>query len=240
MSNPITAELYVTRESLTRASVDRLLDHLVALRLLQPDFRGLRTSYARLGGPDTDFREGALSDALGTLTSEGHCMVWIQLCPRAIDGPRDWFSPRLALWLNDEDGVAGWGGAHITMRQSAPAAWYPKFVALTRMVAEFLDATYGWAASDIKTEFASVSLASVAALEPQPVEWLNIYGHAYVERIGLERLLSVPPTASAEVLANGGVMVLLASTDSARNWVGTDRDEVAQHLGMPVVRPRMW
>ena len=112
--------------------------------------------------------------------------------------------------------------------------WYTEFLALTRLLAEHMDAVYGWADAEIKSEYAPVTPASVAALDPQPLAWVNIYGRAYVEQIGHDRLMSAPAWR-VEALANGGVMATLGSKYWPIRW--EENRAFADHLGIPWLHP---
>lgn len=112
-----------------------------------------------------------------------------------------------------------------------------EFQALAKFAAGLTRAWYGWAGSDFglfSGSVESIAKEAVAALELQDLEWMNFYGRPYVERLGLDRLLSAPAWG-VEFLASGGVMVALAP-----DIAGVSRDAaeaVADHLGVPVALP---
>lgn len=106
-----------------------------------------------------------------------------------------------------------------------------EFLAWATFLAELTRPWYGWGGSDLGSfDMTPIKPAAVAALEPQPIEWLNVFGAPYVRRLGLDRLLGAPAWR-VEVLANGGVAVALAPHPyrmSRENAL-----HVARHLGLP-------
>ena len=115
---------------------------------------------------------------------------------------------------------------------------YDYFRAILFDISETSNATYGWSAGSLGlfgAEVESIDEKSVIEVQPQPLEWLNIYGRPYVERIGLTRLASAPAWR-VEFLANGSIAVALG--ESPRQVSHGDARLVAGHLGVPVIIPR--
>jgi hypothetical protein len=108
-----------------------------------------------------------------------------------------------------------------------------EFLGWNLFVAGLTRPWYGWAGGSLGLfgrETTPVSGAAVAAVEPQPIEWLNIFGAPYVARIGLDRLLSVP-AGRTEFLADGGVAVVLGAHPDTVDE--TAARAVAEHLNVP-------
>jgi hypothetical protein len=109
-----------------------------------------------------------------------------------------------------------------------------EFASWVALLADLTHPWYGWGGSDLglfNRETEPVAAADVAAVALQSLEWLNVYGEPYVQRLGRERLLTTPAWR-ADVLAGGGVAVVLG-----RHPFGVDRREaeaVAAHLGVPL------
>lgn len=80
-----------------------------------------------------------------------------------------------------------------------------------------------------------VVAAQVANTEPQPIEWLNIYGAPYVKRMGAERILRAPAWQTG-FLANGCLFVALGPHPD--DVSEQDAARVAKHLGVPGPLPR--
>lgn len=126
-------------------------------------------------------------------------------------------------------------------RSSEHPTFAREFLAWALFVAALTHPWYGWGGSSLGLfgrETTPVSGAGVAAVEPQPIEWLNVFGAPYVARLGLDRLLSLP-AGQAEFLADGGVAVILGAHPDA---VGeTAARTVAEHLGVPgPISPAPW
>lgn len=68
------------------------------------------------------------------------------------------------------------------------------------------------------------------AMEPQPLDWLTVYGPAYVAQMGLDRLLSAPCWRTM-LLADRSVLLALAPHYELVDPADTVR--VARHLGVP-------
>lgn len=106
-------------------------------------------------------------------------------------------------------------------------------VAWSAFLAELAQPIYGWGGDSLgllNREVHPVSPAAVALLIPQPIEWLNIFGPAYVRRLGVGKLLSAPAWR-VELLANGGVGVILSEHPDLVTEAEARR--VAQHIGTP-------
>ena len=235
MSDSIWAELYVPAASLSRESVVRLIDRLVALRLTNTDYLDHHTYYSlHTNGDYESYENRPIAEFLDALDSMRGCSMSLVLGHPAMNREADDFWVDLMLDRSGDDLALGFGSVSVAMSQVQSRkhpSWFPEFLALTRLLAEQLDATYGWAATEIENEIVPVSIASVEALEPQPPAWVNIYGPSYVENIGYERLMSAPAWR-VEALANGGVMV----TQSPTYWEylhSASERALAEYLGLP-------
>lgn len=85
--------------------------------------------------------------------------------------------------------------------------------AWSRLLAEGTQPWYGWGGGGsglLGDARLPVPGRRVLALEPQPVQWLNVFGPRYVERLGAARLLALPAWR-VEFLTNGSVCVTLGS-----------------------------
>ncbi len=114
---------------------------------------------------------------------------------------------------------------------------FEEFAAITKLVAAVTDAWYGWAGSNLglfNCSTVPIAPSAVAALTPQEIEWLNIFGPPYRDAIGLDRLLTAPAWRT-EFIANGGVAMTLGP-EPARVKQDVGR-AVAAHLGVPVALP---
>jgi hypothetical protein len=106
-----------------------------------------------------------------------------------------------------------------------------EFLAWATFVPELTGPWYGWGGDEIGLlgpERYPLLSADLTRLDPQPIQWLNIYGPAYVERFGWRRLLSAPAWR-VEFLANGGGAVVLGPTPDSADTAAA----VATHLGIP-------
>ena len=237
MSDPIWAELYVPEDSLSRESLNRLVDQLVVLRLTDWERLNRYTNYSQhLEGAYGWFEARTIAEAIDALMSKPAIVIGLNLERPAMKPDESEFWVEIYLSKSADDLIHGLASLSICMSagwsRSNPS-WFPEFLAFTRFLAELLNATYGWASFQSKSESALVTSAGVAARELQPIEWVNVYGPAYVEKIGYERLMSAPAWR-VDVLANGGAMVTLSPKLEYAYWA-EDR-AVAEHLGAPLIR----
>ncbi|WP_342379805.1 hypothetical protein NVS55_09775 [Myxococcus stipitatus] len=104
---------------------------------------------------------------------------------------------------------------------------------------EFVDMVRAWASLFPVTDAAANSLAEDQLAEPAPmsegVSWLNVFGPRFVERVGLERVLSTP-AHRVEQLPHGSVLLVLRPTaaDSA-----SDDARIAQARAQVHLRPEL-
>lgn len=114
---------------------------------------------------------------------------------------------------------------------------FEEFVAWIQFLCGFLDPFYGWAGSSLGLfgcETEEVQPERIENVQPQPLEWLNIFGPSYVQRIGLRRLRSTPAWRVG-FLASGGVSVLLGPDPDTVSKL--EAVTVGEHLGVPVQMP---
>ena len=98
---------------------------------------------------------------------------------------------------------------------------FPEFLAWVVFLAGLTNPWYGWGGNNIGLQgTVPIDVREVTAIKPQIIEWLNIYGTPYVERIGLQRLTTAPAWR-IDTLVDGSVMLVLtedqyhASTEAA-------------------------
>jgi hypothetical protein len=106
-------------------------------------------------------------------------------------------------------------------------------MAWTALIASIVSPIYGAAGGDAggaRYDIYDFPRASLASLEPQPLDWVTVYGPPYVSQMGLDRLLSAPAWRS-ELLADGSVLVALAPHGDLVSQAETLR--VARHLDVP-------
>jgi hypothetical protein len=233
MSRNLTAEFYVPREFLTAGSLQRTLEVLRSSGFLFEAAAGHGVHFA----VDTDW----------------HGPVPLEFALRSIEFAEAW---AVKLWkeaatgrlvdlvLSVERGVVV---AHPTLDLIHLSTYLPppesdsvlalEFLAWSLFLAELTPPWYGWAGSALglfDRETVPVSPSSVAAAELQPIEWLNVFGSPYIQKLRLSQLLSVP-AGHFEFLANGSVAICLGRhPDLVRKETAVS---VAQHLGLPVGFP---
>lgn len=108
-----------------------------------------------------------------------------------------------------------------------------EFLAWSIFLANLTIPFYGWGGDNyglFGKEAVPVADVEVANLQPQPIEWLNIFGPAYVRQIGLERLITAPAWR-VEPLVYGGIAVALGPHPYSVSI--EDAAAVAKHLGAP-------
>jgi hypothetical protein len=120
----------------------------------------------------------------------------------------------------------------LPFRRSMPIV-SQEFASWSTFIAELTHPTYGWGGSSLGLlgrETVPVSRKEVSTFEPQPIEWLNIFGPPYVNRLGLDRILSIG-IGQVRFLCDGSLVVLLSRHPDDISI----RDAVrgAKHLGLP-------
>jgi hypothetical protein len=107
-----------------------------------------------------------------------------------------------------------------------------EFVAWSTFLAALIQPAYGWGGGNLGL-FAGPPIVpeDIRAVKLQPIEWLNIFGPPYVERLGLNSLLTAPAWRVG-ILAYPAVVVILSPhPDTARR---ENARQVALHLGLQV------
>lgn len=109
-----------------------------------------------------------------------------------------------------------------------------EFVAWSTFLAALIQPAYGWGGSSLglfNREVTPIVPEDIRAVILQPLEWLNIFGPPYIERLGLDALLSAPAWR-VEVLAYPAVAVVLSPhPDTVREDTAQN---VARQLGLHV------
>ena len=235
MSRILVADYYVPRQQLDRERVRVALRALLARNFTLVPVDGVSLRY--WGTADNDWHEwtdaATLDDALlrfDDLDSWG-----ITLVGRAdVDEP-DYVDFSVATEGKGDD-------PYWTVGLSIPVHSYEvestlsrKFLGWSVFLANLVGAHYGWGGSDLglfNWETAPVAQASLTALEPQPLEWLNVFGPAYVARLGGRERLLATPAWRVELVADGAVAVTLAEHPYLVSQ--EDAARVAAHLGVPL------
>jgi hypothetical protein len=116
-----------------------------------------------------------------------------------------------------------------------------EFLSWATFLAELTGPWYGWAGGEVGLFHAETdplpTRASVAAAELHCVQWLNIFGPSYVERLGRDRLLATPAWR-VEFLVNGSIAVTLApDLDTISHSMAL---QASNHLGLPLSPHFYW
>jgi hypothetical protein len=216
MSKDLVADFYVRRGQLTRAEIERVMRTLVAagFELEHSPGAGVSCMWDAVESHDGASLDEALAHiddppADPTLPTSWGITLWAQLGELEREDvffsfdrePRPEGAPLmrvgLSIWYSTESG---------NFRDPRRAI---QFHAWARLLAELIQPIYGWAGtSDGSIDPRPVSPDRVAALEPQPVDWVNVFGASYVARLGADRLLATPAWL-VEVLGTGAVAVTL-------------------------------
>jgi hypothetical protein len=245
MSTDIVTELFVPKGRLSLGTLRATLDLLFAagFAFAPPGARGGR--YWRMS-PDVDlYGPSTLGEALRAYeTSEGWGIdLWKRPASDVHDAsvdPEYWATgPTLSIHRGAPGGDDPFDTLSLAMTMPKPEfepTLAQEFLAWSTFLAEVALPWYGWGGDAIGLlgrRDRTVTASSVAALEPQPLEWLNIFGAGYVQRLGLERLRSAPAWR-VEFLVDGSIAVTLGPHphETMRTAVA-----VADHLGVPGPEP---
>jgi hypothetical protein len=252
MNRDIAVEFFVPRSRLTPRALAVVLDALVAAGFELESEPGTGVSY----GDGLDLFDGAsLNDALdhyqrsaaGKLPNDlqrKYGLAWgIVLWKDSGSGRVD---VHLGLSAGEppEHASSGLLRVHLSTRLDRRSSSGPdhdhelahlplEFLAWSRLLADLTAPVYGWGGYGgfgLWGETRSIEAAAIAATELPVIEWLNVFGRSYVQRIGLERMLRAPAWR-VESLANGSLLVVLGPDPCS---VPRDRaKDVARHLGLP-------
>ena len=223
----ITTELFVPKGAITSRRAHILLDGLFAGGLSfeqEPGHGGRYWAYPRW------YESRPLEEAVRWVD---YTWNWsIELWLTRPDGSRT----TLSLTVDRERRLApfesvGWSG---DWRQipGDRALFAQQFLTCSLVLANLVRPVYGWGGSNAGLRGSGATPVrgrGLIELVPQEIEWLNVFGSAYVERIGLERLLSAT-VWRRDVLLGGGVALTLAPDHELVDLAEAAR--LARHLGM--------
>ena len=238
MGNRPVIELFAPETSLTPEAICRIVETFLAAGFQTEPAPGHGIQYWVADNP---YQASSLTTALEAAgAAEWGLTLWTTLR----DGP-DGYHDQVDLLLTTSRPLRSARGdigrLHLSLGftpslQDKPTAMQ-QFAAWARLLAEVTQPCYGWGGLELglfNCETTHVQDVAVAQQEPQPLEWLNIYGGAYIERLGLQRLLTAP-VWRADLLANGAVLILLSP--DPRTVTGEAAASVAAHLQIPLALP---
>lgn len=237
MSVSIVTDLCVPEETISLETIDLIVDLFAAM--------GLRLDQVPGSGGDY-LLDAHLDEPLGNPPFHGWPEARAHINLKVEFGIHFWFDPLSPGDVRDVDLVVGEPprDGEGSLRSVGLWMYMPRielgtvrsrqFVVWSTLLASVLSPAYGWGddqAGLFGTENSPVDLGDVAAGVPQPLEWLNVYGPAYVAQLGMERLLETPAWR-VDVLTNGAVILVLSPHPYAIDQTVPDR--VADHLGVPL------
>jgi hypothetical protein len=243
MMHLIVADLLVPGAALPPEGLRRALDAMVDAGFLferEPGAGGSLWFHA-----DLDWRSAATLDEAIDGYALGEDEWSVELWTRAADAPDQWLDVHLSVTRAyaepHQDALRPFVTVRLSLGFRPQVDEYPtlcrEFAAWAGFLAGLVRPWYGrgfhfWLAGADAYDYPTGD--ALERLDPHPIEWLNVYGPAYVARIGLERLLSAPAWR-VDFLPGGAVAVLLGPHPAP-----DDRDEyaraahrVAAHLGVP-------
>lgn len=231
MSRSLTAELFVPAGGLDPDAVGVIVGTLAGVGFAFEEAPG--AGGAAWDEADASWRAPVtFSDALA-LYQAGR--EWaIRLHKRTLDGS----IAELGLSVDVPDPGEVLGRFHLSTgfpRLEEGTTLAAELAAWTTFLAELTHPWYGWAGSDLglfHRETTPIECASVEAVEPQPIEWLNVFGPPYVERLGLRTLLGLRH-GQVRPMCDGSVAVLLAAHPDAVPEAAAL--EITRELGLPRV-----
>jgi hypothetical protein len=252
VNRDIAVELFVPKDRLAANALAVVLDALVGVGFEEETAPGRGVSYgdgwnlfesARLSDaldyyqrsmsdePPNDFqRRYGLSWGIDLWKRTTDDRVEVHLGISAAENPRQAASGLLRVHLSTP---LDWQPRRIREKSDAPNHLPREFLAWSRFLADLTRPIYGWGGYGgvgLWGETTPIASSAIAATDLPAIEWLNVFGGPYIERIGAERILSAPAWR-AEFLANGGLIVVLGAHPRA---VPADQaKEVARHLGIP-------
>ncbi len=237
MSRSLTLELFAPTGQVTRARAALTVDALLASGFAPERAPGAGVEY--WVGPDLDWHEapGPTEAWAAFDRAAAHAAGWsLKLWKRRLDGELI----DLLVGFRRAPGDEQQPFDRVTLSMYIPRGWpqpeqgalvFREFLGWATLVAGLNHLWYAWGGSDEGLfDLTPISPLALLALAPQPLQWLNIYGPGYVERLGLGRLLATPAWQVA-LLADGSVAVVLCPQPD--DVTVEEGRRVADYLGIP-------